>query len=70
MRLISSMDELKKGDTVIVKDHAWFESLGFAKVFGDIYSIEAGGTIFTIKCEETNSIEEVNIENGKIFLLN
>lgn len=70
MRLINDTTELKKGDTIIVKDHANFSDLGFARVTGDVFDIEQGMTNFTIKCEETNSIEEVSMGKAKIFLIN
>lgn len=70
MKLISELAELKKGDTVIVKGHDWFEGLGHSKVFGEVFNLENGTTKFTIKCKETDSIESVSLENGKIFLIN
>ncbi|MFA6237501.1 MAG: hypothetical protein WC635_09265 [Bacteriovorax sp.] len=70
MKLIHDTDELKKGDTIIVKDQANFSSLGYAKVVGDVFDIEYGKTVFSIKCKETDSIEKVSIESGKIFLIN
>lgn len=70
MKMISSIDELKKGDTIIVKDHASFEALGYSRVTGQVFIINRGIPEFTIKCEETDSIEIVNIENGRVFLIN
>lgn len=70
MKLICSIEELKKGDTIIIKDNQKFNSLGFNKVFGEVYQIESGKSFISIKCEQTNSIEEVKIDNGLIFLLN
>lgn len=70
MKMISDISELKKGDTVIVKDQAFFEALGFAKVFGDVFTIDLEKPTFIIKCKETESFEEINIETGTIFLLN
>ena len=69
MKLVKSLAELKKGDTVIVKDNASFSNLGYTRVFGDVFNIDSGKSIFTIKCKETNSIEKVSIENGQIFLI-
>ena len=69
MKLIRNLKELKKGDTVIIKDHANFSKLGYERVVGDVFSIEIGKPIFTIKCKETNSFEKVSIENGQIFLI-
>ncbi len=69
MKLIQDISELKKGDSIIVKDHVFFSNLGFARVFGDVFFIEKGSPNFTIKCKETNSIEKVNVESGKIFLI-
>lgn len=70
MKMISNIAELKKGDTVIVKGHECFEGLGHSKVLGEVFNIESGTTNFTIKCKETDSIESVSLENGKIFLIN
>lgn len=70
MKLISDIAELKKGDTIIVKDQECFETLGFARVCGDVFDIDPRKPNFTIKCKETNSIEEVSVESGKIFLIN
>ncbi len=69
MRLITNLGELKKGDTVILKDHEFFSSLGFARVFGEVFDMAQGQSEFTIKCKETDSIEKVSIQNGKIFLI-
>lgn len=68
--MISSISELKKGDTIIVTDHASFEALGFARVFGDVFNIDYGKPNIIIKCKETDSFEKVSIENAKIFLIN
>ncbi|MDD4976554.1 MAG: hypothetical protein PHY93_19515 [Bacteriovorax sp.] len=70
MKMISDIAELKKGDTIIVKDYACFESLGYRKVFGEVFSIDLGNPNFIIKCKETDAFENVSIENGKIFLIN
>ena len=70
MKMICDITELKKGDTVIVKGHSWFENLGHQRVFGEVFNIENGETNFTIKCVETASIESVTLGNGKIFLIN
>ncbi|MGZ3787851.1 MAG: hypothetical protein ACXVLQ_04975 [Bacteriovorax sp.] len=70
MKIISDINELKKGDTIIVKDHAYFEELGYRRVTGHVFNIEHGIPEFTIECEETNSFEKVSIEFGKIFLIN
>lgn len=70
MKLVNDIAELKKGDTVIVKDYAIFSALGFARVFGDVFDIEIGKSNFSIKCQETNTIEKVNMKNGKVFLIN
>lgn len=70
MRLINDTTELKKGDTVILKDHEFFSALGYARVSGEVFDMAQGQPEFTIKCEETDSIEKVSIQNGKIFLIN
>lgn len=67
--MISDIAELKKGDTVIVKGHEWFENQGHQKVFGEVFHIDNVNTNFKIKCKETGSIESVTLEHGKIFLI-
>lgn len=69
MKMIKGISELKKGDTVIVKNCPAFESLGFTTIRGDIYNVEADKACFTIKCKETNQFESVNLEDGTIFLI-
>ena len=70
MRLVREINELKKGDTILLKDYSIFEDKGFSRVFGDIFNIEKESTDFVIKCKETNSFEKVQFEKGKIFLVN
>lgn len=70
MKMIRDLTELKKGDTVIVKDNVFFETRGFSRVTGDVYSIDRANPKFTIKCNETASIEEVSLKSAKIFLIN
>lgn len=69
MKLIRNIAELKKGDTVIVKDNASFHARGFSRVLGDILKIEQGKLSLTIKCKETDSLEKVNLDTGLIFLI-
>jgi hypothetical protein len=70
MKLISDISELKKGDTVIVKDNAGLVARGFSKVLGDILLIEKGRLDFTLKCKETDSLESITLDTGLIFLIN
>jgi hypothetical protein len=70
MKLIRELKELKKGDTVIVKDNEFFTALGFSTLSGDVFSFEKETPYFTIRCLETSSIEKVSIEEGRIFLIN
>ena len=69
MKLIQNIAELKKGDTVIVKGNAKFYARGFARVLGDVFSVDHGNPNFTIRCRETGSIETISIDNGTIFLI-
>lgn len=69
MKIIRNIAELRKGDTVIVKDYACFEAMGYRRVSGYVFNIDLGKPNFTIKCKETDSIENVSVENGKIFLI-
>ncbi len=70
MKLIIEINELKKGDTIILKDYSFFEIKGFSRVYADIFEIEKESTDLVIKCKETNSFEKVHFEKGKIFLIN
>ena len=67
MKLIRSIAELKKGDTVIVKNCSAFMSLGLKNISGDIFNIERGSSKLTIKCKETKSFEIINLEDGIVF---
>jgi hypothetical protein len=69
MKMIKNIDELRKGASVIVKDCPFFEAQGFTKISGDVFEIQKGNNHFTLKCRETESIEKITIESGKIFLL-
>lgn len=69
MKIIRSVAELKKGDTLIVKDNEFFSELGYQAVRGDVFSFDNDSTNFSIKCKETDSIVKISIENGKIFLI-
>lgn len=69
MKIITSLAELKKGDTLIVKDNKIFAELGYASVRGDVFSFDHDSSIFSIKCKETDSIVKISIENGKFFLI-
>ncbi len=69
MKIITNLEELKKGDTVIIKNARDFERRGLMRVTGDVFTIDASGPEFTIKCKETAAIEKVNFENAKIFLI-
>lgn len=69
MKLISTISELRKGDTVIVKDQLRFEEMGLRSISGDVFDIEAEKQSFIIKCKETSSLEEISVKGGKIFLI-
>jgi hypothetical protein len=69
MKFIEDIKELKKGDTVIVKNCSTFISLGFNFITGDIFNIERGNTNFVIRCKETNSFEKISIDDGLIFYI-
>ena len=69
MKIINNLGELKKGDTVIIKNARDFEKRGLMKVSGDIFFIDISKPEFTIKCKETAAIEKVNFETSKIFLI-
>ena len=69
MKRVSDIRELKKGDTIIVKDCPSFMSLGFKSISGDIFTIEPGKPSFTIRCKETENFEQVSLEDGIIFLI-
>lgn len=69
MKMIHSISELKKGDTVIVKNSHNFEAKGYKSISGDIYEIEIDNPIFTIRCKETENIEKISLKDGIIFLI-
>jgi hypothetical protein len=69
MKMIKTLDELRKGASVIVKDCPIYEALGFTKISGDVFEIQEGNNHFTLKCIETESIERINMESGRIFLI-
>lgn len=69
MKLVREINELKKGDTIILKDYPSFENKGFSRVGGDIINIQKESADFVIKCKETKSLEKVSFEKGKIFLI-
>lgn len=69
MKIINHIAELKKGDTVIIKNARDFEKRGLMKVTGDVFNIDLLSPEFTIKCKETSAIEKVNFDNAKIFLI-
>ena len=69
MRMIKDVTELKKGDSIIVKDNPSFVSLGFKSIRGDIFTIEPGKLHFTIRCKETDKLEQISLEEGVIFLI-
>lgn len=69
MKIITHLEELKKGDTVIIKNARDFEKRGLMRVTGDVFTIDAKGPEFTIKCKETAAIEKVNFDSAKIFLI-
>jgi len=67
MKMISDIKELKKGDTVIVKNCSAFMSLGLKSISGDIFNIERGRV--TIRCKETKSFENISMEDGIVFYI-
>jgi len=69
MKMVKDIKELKKGDTIIIKDCPAGTSLGLKSISGDIYSLEADKTYFTIKCKETEKFENISLEDGVIFLI-
>ncbi len=69
MRMIKDLSELKKGDTIILKDCASFKSLGFKSIRGEIFTIEPGMSHFILRCKETESFEQIRLEDGTIFLI-
>ena len=69
MKVITNLHDLKKGDTVIIKDNLQFEIRGLMKVTGDIFDIDSKNPHFTIKCIETAAIEKINFADAKVFLI-
>ncbi len=69
MKVITNLQDLKKGDTVIIKDNLQFENRGLMKVTGDVFDIDFQKPHFTIKCIETAEIERINFADAKVFLI-
>lgn len=69
MKIITDLHELKKGDTVIIKNADILKKRGLARITGDIFNIDATKPEFTIKCVETSEIEKVNFYDAKVFLI-
>ncbi len=69
MKIIRDIKELKKGDTVIVKNNPAFMLMGYRFVSGDIFNIERGNSNFVIRCKETKRFEKINVDDGLIFYI-
>ena len=69
MKLIQEIYELKKGDTLIIKDNEYYHNLGFTSVKGEVFLLNIDELLFSVKCKETNSIDKINIKDGKFFLI-
>jgi hypothetical protein len=69
MKLIENIEELKKGDILIIKDNEYFYLQGYQKINGEVFVIDKNEQHFSIKCKETKSIDRININDGKIFLI-
>jgi hypothetical protein len=69
MKLIENINELKKGDSIIIKDNSYFLSQGLSKVKGEVFLIDKDHDLLTVKCTESNSIERVSLTDGKFFLV-
>lgn len=54
MKMIKSVDELKKGDMLIVKDSELFMGPGYETVRGDVFLFDNDNSSLLIKCKETN----------------
>jgi len=67
MKIITDLQDLKKGDSVIIKNSEGFEKRGLLKISGDVFNIQSPE--LTIKCVETNEIEKVNFFNSKVYLI-
>jgi predicted transcriptional regulator len=69
MKFIENIQDLKKGDNIIVKDNSYLSSLGHVKVKGEVFSINEKENRISIKSLDLNSIDEIRIDDGKIFLV-
>lgn len=67
MKIITDLQDLKKGDSVIIKNSESFEKRGFQRISGDVFNIDS--TELTIKCFETNEIEKINFLGAKVYLI-
>ena len=52
MKMIRSISELKKGDTIIAKDCPASTNLGLKSITGDVFALESGKPYFTIRCKD------------------
>lgn len=69
MKFIENIKELKKGDSLIIKDNKYFSSQGFTTIKGEVFSFDDDKKHFSIKCIERNSIDRIEIDDGKIFFI-
>lgn len=69
MKFVENIQDLKKGDNIIVKDNRYLSSQGFFKIKAEVFSIKVKENLITIKSLERDSIDEISLEDGKFFLV-
>lgn len=69
MKIIRNLSELKKNDTIIIKNNKSFLILGYQKIIGTVFLIKDDNKKFSIKCKETGFIENIEFGDGDVFLL-
>jgi hypothetical protein len=67
MKLVENIKDLKKGDTLIVKDNEFFSQQGYTKICGEVFLLNNEEQSLLLRCQETNTIEKIYLSDGKIF---
>lgn len=60
---------LEKGQTVKITGNSIFGYIGFETVTGEVFLVRENKTGFSFQCRETGCIETVDLNDGKIELL-
>lgn len=70
MKLVENIQDLKKGDNIIIKDNSYLSSQGYFKIKAEVFSInEKENHLIDIKSPERDSIDSISIDDRKIFFV-